>query len=148
MFGCKHSVNPRAPVWYRPKALRCLSKYGFNKFELQINRQYASFDVGLWASVVRLPRVRGGEVALMLRSVGVPQVPLRESSEGDLKLSSGGNTALPFGNPAWGRDQTLFLPASSVQRPMLAKSEGRVELTGEGTSERFDFRTSRAVCSP
>ncbi|CAL8158604.1 unnamed protein product [Prunus armeniaca] len=21
----KHTVNPRAPVWYRPKALRCLS---------------------------------------------------------------------------------------------------------------------------
>ncbi|CAL8116870.1 unnamed protein product [Prunus armeniaca] len=119
-----------------------------------------SFDVGLWASVVRLPRVRGGEVALMLRLVGllpkrgaegtpgpgVPQVPLRESSEGDLKSFSGGNTALPFGNPAWGRGQTLFLPASSVQRPTLAKSEGRVELTGEGTSERFDFRASRAVC--
>ncbi|CAL2272494.1 unnamed protein product [Prunus armeniaca] len=28
------------------------------------------------------------------------------------------------------------------------KSEGRVELTGEGTSERFDFRASSAVCSP
>ncbi|CAL2253040.1 unnamed protein product [Prunus armeniaca] len=26
----KHSVRPRAPVWYRPKALRCLNKYGFN----------------------------------------------------------------------------------------------------------------------
>ncbi|CAL8169077.1 unnamed protein product [Prunus armeniaca] len=33
---------------------------------------------------------------------GVPQVPLRESSEGDLNSSSGGNTALPFGNPAGG----------------------------------------------
>ncbi|CAL2264557.1 unnamed protein product [Prunus armeniaca] len=22
---CKHTVSPRAPVWYRPKALRCLS---------------------------------------------------------------------------------------------------------------------------
>ncbi|CAL8112780.1 unnamed protein product [Prunus armeniaca] len=123
---------------------------------------FLSFDVGLWASIVRLPRVKGGEVALMLRSVGlipkvgaegtpgpgVPQVPLRESSEGDLKLSSGGITALSFGNPTWGRGQTLFLPASSVQRLTLAKSEGRVEPTGEGTSERFDFRASRVVCSP
>ncbi|CAL8141108.1 unnamed protein product [Prunus armeniaca] len=33
---------------------------------------------------------------------GVPQVPLRESSEVDLKSSSGGNTALPFGNPLGG----------------------------------------------
>ncbi|CAL2247799.1 unnamed protein product [Prunus armeniaca] len=80
--------------------------------------------------------------------IGVPQVPLRESSEGDLKSSSGGITALPFGNPAWGKGQTLFLPASSVQWPTVAKSEGHVELTGEGTSERFDFRASRAVCSP
>ncbi|CAL2227545.1 unnamed protein product [Prunus armeniaca] len=66
----KGSVRPRAPVWYRPKALRCLSKYGFGKIELQINRQYASFDVGLWASIVGLPRVPRGEVALIGRSVG------------------------------------------------------------------------------
>ncbi|CAL2239063.1 unnamed protein product [Prunus armeniaca] len=66
----KRSVRPRAPVWYRPKALRCLSKYGFSKFELQINRQYASFDVGLWTSIVGLPRVPGSEVALIVRSVG------------------------------------------------------------------------------
>ncbi|CAL2276158.1 unnamed protein product [Prunus armeniaca] len=79
---------------------------------------------------------------------GVPQVPLRESSEGDLKSSSGGITALPFGNPTWGRGQTLSLPASPAQRLTLVKSEGRVELTGEGTSERFDFRASRAVYSP
>ncbi|CAL9009328.1 unnamed protein product [Prunus brigantina] len=37
----KRSVRPRAPVWYRLKAFRCLSKYGFSKVELQINRQYA-----------------------------------------------------------------------------------------------------------
>ncbi|CAL2237009.1 unnamed protein product [Prunus armeniaca] len=31
---------------------------------------------------------------------------------------------------------------------MSVKSESRVELTGEGTSDRFDLRASRAVCSP
>ncbi|CAL8174410.1 unnamed protein product [Prunus armeniaca] len=66
----KRSIRPRAPVWYRPKALRCLSKYGFSKFELHINRQYVSFDVGLWTPIVGLPRVSGGEVALIGRSVG------------------------------------------------------------------------------
>ncbi|CAL2228037.1 unnamed protein product [Prunus armeniaca] len=161
-FDSKHTVSPRAPVWYRPKALRCLSKYGFSKVELQINMQYASFDVGLWTSVVGLPHVEGGEVALMLRSVGsvskvdaegthgpgVPQVLLREFSEGDLELSSEGNVAIPFGSPVGGRGSTLALPALFVQRLTLAKSEGRVERTGEGTSERFDFCASRAVSSP
>ncbi|CAL2247793.1 unnamed protein product [Prunus armeniaca] len=94
--------------------------------------------VGLWTSIVGLPRVEGGEVALMLRPVGmipkvgaegshgpgVPQVLLQEFSEGDLKSSSEGN------------------------RLTLVKSEGRVEWTGEGTSERFDFRASRAVSTP
>ncbi|CAL2276727.1 unnamed protein product [Prunus armeniaca] len=121
-----------------------------------------NFDVGLWTSVVGLPRVEGGEVALMLRSVGlvlkvdaegthgpgVPQVLLREFSEGDLELSSEGNVALPFGSPVGGRGSTLAHPALFVQRLMLAKSEGRVEWTGEGTSERFDFRASHAVSSP
>ncbi|CAL8108600.1 unnamed protein product [Prunus armeniaca] len=79
---------------------------------------------------------------------GVPQVPLRESLEGDLKSSSGGNTALPFGNPNGGGAKTLFLPACPAQRLTLVKSEGRVDLTGEETSERFDFRASRAVSSP
>ncbi|CAL8085248.1 unnamed protein product [Prunus armeniaca] len=67
----KRLVRPRAPVWYWPKALRYLSKYGFSKFELQINRQYASFDVGLWTSIMGLPRVPRGEVALIRRSVGM-----------------------------------------------------------------------------
>ncbi|CAL2227850.1 unnamed protein product [Prunus armeniaca] len=134
----ERSVSPRAPVWYWPKALRCLSKYGFSKFELQINRQCASFDVGLWTSVVGLPRVEGG----------VPQVLLREFSEGDLKLSSEGNVILPFGNPVGGRGSTLALPLLFVQRLTLVKSEGRVEWTGEGTSERFNFRASRAVSPP
>ncbi|CAL8138173.1 unnamed protein product [Prunus armeniaca] len=71
----KRSVRPRASVWYRPKALRCLSKYGFSKIELQINRQYANFDVGLRTPIVGLPRVPGGEVALIVRSVGtVPKL--------------------------------------------------------------------------
>ncbi|CAL2265119.1 unnamed protein product [Prunus armeniaca] len=64
----KCSVRPRAPVWYRPKALRCLSKYGFSKVELQINRQYAIFDVRLWTSIVSLPRVLEKEVALIVGS--------------------------------------------------------------------------------
>ncbi|CAL8097414.1 unnamed protein product [Prunus armeniaca] len=71
----KRSVRPRAPMWYRPKALRCLSKYGFTKIELQINRQYTNFDVGLWTPIVGLPRVPRGEVALIVRSVGtVPKL--------------------------------------------------------------------------
>ncbi|CAL8169377.1 unnamed protein product [Prunus armeniaca] len=71
----KRSVRPRALVWYRPKALRCLSKYGFSKIELQINRQYANFDVELWTPIVGLPRVPRGEVALIVRSVGtVPKL--------------------------------------------------------------------------
>ncbi|CAL8120708.1 unnamed protein product [Prunus armeniaca] len=121
----KCSVRPRVLVWYWPKALRCLSKYGFSKIELQINRQYANFDVGLWTPIVGLPRVHGGEVALIVRSVGtvrklgVPQVLLREFSEGDLKLSSAGNVVLLF--------------------------EGRVELTCEETSGRFVFRDSREM---
>ncbi|CAL8096176.1 unnamed protein product [Prunus armeniaca] len=62
----KRSVRPRAPVWYRPKALRCLSKYGFSEVGLHINRLYATlggmhfvwnFDVGLWTPIVGLPRV-------------------------------------------------------------------------------------------
>ncbi|CAL2276744.1 unnamed protein product [Prunus armeniaca] len=59
----KRSVRPRAPVWYRPKALRCLSKYGFCKVELQINRPYATLIMGL-------PRVLEEEVALIVGSVG------------------------------------------------------------------------------
>ncbi|CAL9016709.1 unnamed protein product, partial [Prunus brigantina] len=67
-----------------------------------------NFDVGLWTPIVGLPRAPGGEVALVVRSVGtvpklgVPQVLLREFSEGDLKLFSAGNVVLPFGNPAGG----------------------------------------------
>ncbi|CAL2277110.1 unnamed protein product [Prunus armeniaca] len=71
MQDSKRSIRPRAPVWYRPKALRCLSKYGFGKIELQINRQYVSFDVRLWTSIVGLSRVPRGEVALIGRSVGM-----------------------------------------------------------------------------
>ncbi|CAL2239850.1 unnamed protein product [Prunus armeniaca] len=44
----KHTVNPRAPVWYRPKALRCLSKYGF-EFRcgtLGVNRGAATCQSG------------------------------------------------------------------------------------------------------
>ncbi|CAL2269231.1 unnamed protein product [Prunus armeniaca] len=62
-----------APVWYRPEAIRYLSKYGFSKIELQINRQYANFDVRLWTPIVGLSRVPGGEVALIVRSVGTLQ---------------------------------------------------------------------------
>ncbi|CAL2242558.1 unnamed protein product [Prunus armeniaca] len=70
-----------------------------------------NFDVGLWASIVELPRARVGKVALNVvigrySTEGVPQVPLRESSEGDLNSSSGGNTALPFGNPNGGGAKT------------------------------------------
>ncbi|CAL8083381.1 unnamed protein product [Prunus armeniaca] len=83
-----------------------------------------------------------------LNCVGVPQVLLREFSEGDLKSSSEGNVVLLFGNPVGGRGSTLALPLLFVQRLTLVKSEGRVEWTGEGTSERFDFRASRAVSPP
>ncbi|CAL2265791.1 unnamed protein product [Prunus armeniaca] len=87
-------------------------------------RQLWGCHVSEWRGCPNLAIGRSG-------TEGVPQVPLRESSEGDLKLSSGGITALPF-----------------AQRPTWMKSEGRVDLTGEGTSERFDFRASRAVYSP
>ncbi|CAL8168109.1 unnamed protein product [Prunus armeniaca] len=78
----------------------------------------------------------------------VPQVLLRGFSEGDLKSSSEGNVVLPFGNPVGGGAQLRPLPFLFVQRLTLVKSEGRVEWTGEGTSERFDFRASRAVSPP
>ncbi|CAL8116047.1 unnamed protein product [Prunus armeniaca] len=79
---------------------------------------------------------------------GVPQVLLREFSEGDLKSSSGGNVVLPFGSLVGERGSILGLPSLFVQRLTLAKSEGRVERMGEGTSERFDFRASHAVSPP
>ncbi|CAL2238406.1 unnamed protein product [Prunus armeniaca] len=37
---------------------------------------------------------------------------------------------------------------SRPTRLALAKSEGRIEWTDEGTSERLDFRASRAVSPP
>ncbi|KAH0987868.1 hypothetical protein GBA52_015045 [Prunus armeniaca] len=40
-----------------------------------------NFDVGLWTPIVGLPRVPGGEVALIVRSVGtVPKLGLGEIS--------------------------------------------------------------------
>ncbi|CAL8155405.1 unnamed protein product [Prunus armeniaca] len=117
------------------------------------------FDVGLWTSVVGLPRVRGGEVALMFRSVGL--IP-KEGAEGkpwpwfsprvrhSLAVHFGTNRSPP--SPlarVFGRGfEVVFGRNYGPTRLTLAKSEGGVELTGEGTSEHFDFRASRAVCSP
>ncbi|CAL8136717.1 unnamed protein product [Prunus armeniaca] len=127
-LNSKHTVNPRAPVWYRPKALRCLS---LGRCAICLEFRCGTLGVSCGAATCQsgrgCPNVAIGRIC----TEGVPQVPLRESSEGDLKSSSGGNTALPF-----------------VQRLTLVKSEGRVDLMGEGTSERFDFRASRAVSSP
>ncbi|CAL2244492.1 unnamed protein product [Prunus armeniaca] len=47
----------------------------------------------------------------------------------------------------FGRNRGLTVRQSNL-RLTSVKSEDRVELTGEGTSERFDFRASRAVCPP
>ncbi|CAL8174223.1 unnamed protein product [Prunus armeniaca] len=142
---CKHTVSPRAPVWYRPKALRCLS---LGRCAICLKFRCGTLDISCGTATCR----RGGgcpNVAIGgFGTEGVPQVLLREFSEGDLELSPEGNVALPFGSPVGGRGSTLALPALFVQRLTLAKLEGRVEWMGEGTSERFDFRASRAVSSP
>ncbi|CAL2270681.1 unnamed protein product [Prunus armeniaca] len=127
----KRSVRPRAPVWYRPKTLRCLSKYGFSKFKLQINRQYANFDVGLWTPIVGLPRAPGGGVALIVRSVGtncsyVPKASIAPiwstSPPSSLVTVLGRGLEIVFGRKCY-----------PTVRLTSRKSEGRVELTCEET---------------
>ncbi|CAL8085561.1 unnamed protein product [Prunus armeniaca] len=48
----------------------------------------------------------------------------------------------------FGRGFEVIFGRKHAQRLTLVKSGGRFDLTGEGTSERFDFRASRAVSSP
>ncbi|CAL8114812.1 unnamed protein product [Prunus armeniaca] len=98
-LNSKHTVNPRAPVWYRPKALRCLS---LGRCAICLEFRCGTLGINRGAATCQSGQGCPNDVIGRSCTEGVNQVPLRESSEGDLNSSSGENTALPFGNPTGG----------------------------------------------
>ncbi|CAL8174240.1 unnamed protein product [Prunus armeniaca] len=124
----KRSVRPRAPVWYRPKALRCLSKYGFCKVELQINRPYATLIMGL-------PRVLEEEVALIVGSVGwVPKATI------DPILST---RPILIGRSFWEmlpyRSVTRWMERLNLGTSVHSRSEANVGGVRRANGNRGDF---------
>ncbi|CAL2239702.1 unnamed protein product [Prunus armeniaca] len=109
---------------------------------LGVQENETNFDVGLWTSIVRLSRVQDAKVALIERSVDkMPKLDAEGSHSSSLvHVSPTSPLARMLGRG--------FEVALRRERFPYRSSEGHVEETGEGTSERFDFRASRAVSSP
>ncbi|CAL2230839.1 unnamed protein product [Prunus armeniaca] len=150
-FDSKHTVSPRAPVWYRPKALRCLS---LGRCAICLEFRCGTLDISCGTATCE--RRRGCPNAAIggfgteggCRRHPWPWFSPRVRYSLAVHLRINRSPPSPLVRVLGRGFEVVFSMKGGPTRLTLAKSEGRVQRTGEWTSERLDFRAPRAVSPP